>query len=92
MKKAKFLCAHRERILRTVFNLLTIKHSKPFACQSNEGNLNTCLNALSNMLDNDYSRAAVLAHCAVNIFPRMRNAPALIVEMARLRRLQSLGI
>ena len=86
MKKSKFLCIHRGRILRTVFNLLTIKHSKPFSCHSKERNLNACLNALSNMLDNDYSRAAVLAHCAVNLFPRMRNAPAIIVEMARLRR------
>ena len=86
MKKSKFLRIHRGRILRTVFNLLTIKHSKPFSCHSKERNLNACLNALSNMLDNDYSRAAVLAHCAVNLFPRMRNAPAIIVEMARLRR------
>ena len=86
MKKSKFLCIHRGRILRTVFNLITIKYRKPFACHSTERNLNACLNALSNMLDNDYSRATVLAHCAVNLFPRMRNAPAIIVELARLRR------
>ena len=80
MKKSKFLCVHRGRILRTVSNLITVR-----TLHANDRNLKACLNALSNMLDNDYARATVLAHCAVNVFPRMRNAPSLIVELARLR-------
>ena len=84
MKKSKFLLIHRVRILRTVSNLHGLKYNKPIQYHTNDVNLNTCLIALSNALEGDYSRAAMLAHRAVNLFPRMRNAPALIVELARL--------